>query len=224
MNSVNTISNPEVSAKEKLEITRRAKRTLLWFGLISIIMLFGGLTSAYMVRQGEGKWVQFELPQVFMVSSIIIILSSISMQWAVISVRKNQFSGFKIATLITFILGIGFVISQYLGWQDLISQGIYFVGRVKDITGDFTYVPAGDETVAQAGDMGNVAASFLYVITGLHVAHLLGGILALSVVLFKSLRGSYSSDNHNGVLVCSTYWHFLGALWIYLFLFLMFIR
>lgn len=221
---VNNISAQEVSALEKLEINKKAKRTLLWFGMISILMLFAGLTSAYMVRQGEGKWVQFDLPQLFILSTVIIIMSSISMQWAVISIKKNNLSGLKIATLITFILGIGFVISQYLAWKDLISQGIYFVGTVKDIKSDFTYVPAGNETVAQAANIGNVAASFLYVITGLHVAHLLGGILALFVVLIKSLTGKYSATDYNGVVVCSIYWHFLDALWIYLFFFLMYIR
>jgi len=78
--------------------------------------------------------------------------------------------------------------------------------------------------VAEAGETGNVAASFLYVITGLHVVHLFGGILALAVVLIKSMMGKYSSTDYNGITVCSIYWHFLDALWIYLFLFLLYIR
>ncbi|MEO8085688.1 MAG: cytochrome c oxidase subunit 3 [Bacteroidota bacterium] len=221
---VNNITASSILEQEKLELDRKAKRALLWFGIISIVMLFAGLTSAYMVRQGEGKWVQFALPQLFFVSTAVIILSSVTMQWAVVSIKKNKVSNLKTAILLTFLLGIGFVIFQYIAWGDLISQGIYFVGTVKDITSDFTYVPAGNETVAQAADIGNVAASFLYVITGLHVAHLIGGILALSVVLVKSLLGRYSSSNYNGVVVCSIYWHFLDALWIYLFLFLMYIR
>ncbi len=221
---VDNITVPSITEEEKLELNRKAKRALLWFGIISIVMLFAGLTSAYMVRQGEGKWVQFALPQLFIVSTVIILVSSVTMQWAVISIKKNDVSNLKIAVLLTFLLGIGFVIFQYLAWSDLVSQGIYFVGTVKDITSNFTYIPAGNETVAQAADIGNVAASFLYVITGLHVAHLVGGILALSVVLVKSLRGKYSASNYNGVVVCSIYWHFLDALWIYLFFFLMYIR
>jgi len=221
---VENITMTELTEAEKLEMGRRAKRALLWFGIISILMLFAGLTSAYMVRQGEGKWVQFALPKLFIVSTVIILMSSVSMQWAVISARKNELKQLKIAVFITFLLGIGFVVFQYLAWSDLVSQGIYFVGRVKDITTNFTYVPAGNENVNEAAEMGNVAASFLYVITGLHVAHLLGGILALSVVLVKSIRGWYSSSNYNGVVVCSIYWHFLDALWVYLFFFLMYIR
>jgi len=221
---IDNITATELAEQEKIELGKKAKRALLWFGIISILMLFAGLTSAYMVRQGEGKWVQFALPQLFIVSTVIIVMSSVSMQWAVVAVKKNQVGTVKTAVLITFLLGIGFVVFQYLAWKELVSQGIYFVGTVKDITTQFTYVPAGNETVAQAGDIGNVAASFLYVITGLHVAHLLGGILALTVVLIKSFRGKYSSSNYNGIVVCSIYWHFLDALWVYLFLFLLYIR
>ena len=213
-----------LSTDEKLELNRKSKRALLWFGIISILMLFAGLTSAYMVRQGEGKWVQFALPRLFIVSTIIIMVSSISMQWAVAAIKKNKTGNLKTAVSITLLLGIGFVVFQYLAWKELVSQGIYLVGSVKDITTQFTYVPAGNETVAQAGNIGNVAASFLYVITGLHVAHLLGGILALAVVWVKSFRSSYSASDYNGVVVCSIYWHFLDALWVYLFFFLLYIR
>ena len=214
----------QLSPQEEIQLGRRARRTLLWFGIISMLMLFAGLTSAYMVRQGEGKWAQFDLPQLFIMSTVLILLSSATMHWAVVSVKKNQVSTLKIAILSTAVLGAGFVVCQYLAWNDLVSQGIYFVGRIKDMTGDFTYIPAGNEKVNEVGEMGNVAASFLYVITGLHIVHLFGGILALSVVLIKSMLGRYSSTNYNGVVMCAIYWHFLDALWIYLFLFLMYIR
>jgi len=95
---------------------------MLWFGIISIVMLFAGLTSAYMVRQGEGKWVQFALPKLFIVSTIIILVSSVTMQWAVISARKNERANLKVAVLLTFLLGIGFVVFQYLAWKDLFRR------------------------------------------------------------------------------------------------------
>src|SRR5436190_2891207 len=133
---VNNIVIPELSPEEKLELNRKAKRGLLWFGIVSIIMLFAGLTSAYMVRQGEGKWVQFALPNLFIVSTVIIVLSSISLQWGLNSIKKNNLANLKIGVLITFILGIGFVVFQYLAWTELVSQGIYFVGSVKDIKTD----------------------------------------------------------------------------------------
>jgi len=222
---VNNIVMPEISPEEKLELDRKAKRSLMWFGIVSIIMLFAGLTSAYMVRQGEGKWVQFALPDLFIVSTIIIVLSSIPMQWGLNSIKKNQTGNLKIAILLTFILGIGFVVFQFLAWSELFSRGLALTGHVKDIKTDFTYIPGpANETVKQAADIGNVASSFLYMITGLHVVHVFGGILALSVVLVKSFREKYSASNYNGVSVCAIYWHFLDALWIYLFLFLLYIR
>jgi cytochrome c oxidase subunit III len=209
---------------EKEQKTATAKRGLLWFGIISIVMLFAGLTSAYMVRQGEGKWLQFAMPNLFMVSTLIILVSSATMQWAVKSIKNNNTGSFRTALLLTTVLGLGFVLFQYLAWQELVSQGIYFVGKIKDVTAPATYIAAGNETLADAANSGNVAASFLYVITGLHIVHLLGGILALLFVNIKALRGKYSASNYNGVRMCATYWHFLDGLWIYLFVFLWYIR
>jgi cytochrome c oxidase subunit 3 len=168
--------------------------------------------------------VEFAMPNLFLVSTVIIILSSVTMQRALISVKKNNLSAMRTALILTTILGIGFVITQYFAWKELVSQGIYFSGRIQDIKTGYTYVPAGNETAADAANMGNVAASFLYVITGLHVAHLIGGILSLLFVNTKALLGKYSSTNYNGIRICATYWHFLDGLWVYLFLFLWYIR
>jgi cytochrome c oxidase subunit 3 len=213
----------EVSAEQKL-INARAKRGLLWFGIISIVMLFAGLTSAYVVRQGEGKWVVFDMPQLFLLSTIIILMSSATMQWAVTSAKKGNNGNLKIAVAITTVFGIGFVVSQYYAWSDLVSQGIYFVGRVGDITGNHQYISAGNETAADVASMGNVAGSFLYAITGLHVAHLVVGVISLFVVFSRALMNKYSADNYNGIRVCAIYWHFLDGLWVYLYLFLLYIR
>jgi cytochrome c oxidase subunit 3 len=214
----------QLTDTERKERNALAKRSLLWFGIVSIVMLFAGLTSAYLVRQGEGKWLQFAMPNLFLVSTIIILVSSATMQWAIISVKKNKMATMRVALLLTAILGLGFVLFQYFAWKDLVAQGIYFAGRIKDVTAPSVYVPAGNETITQAGDAGNVAASFLYVITALHVVHLLGGILALLFVNIKALAGKYSSSNYNGVRICATYWHFLDGLWVYLFVFLWYIR
>jgi cytochrome c oxidase subunit 3 len=207
-----------------IEIKEKAFRTLLWFGIVSIVMLFAGLTSAYVVRQGEGKWVQFALPTLFAISSVIILLSSLTMQWSLNSVKKNNLSNFKIGLILTLVLGLGFVISQYFAWSNLYHNGIVFTGHISDIKTNFNYIPADKETVADAGGTGNVAASFLYVITGLHVAHLLIGLVVLLVVFSRAMMGKYSVINYNGVRLCTIYWHFLDGLWIYLFLFLLYIR
>ena len=104
------------------------------------------------------------------------------------------------------------------------SQGIAFTGRIKDITSDFQYIPSGTESVVEAGDAGNVAGSFLYVITGLHVMHVLGGMIALFIVFSRAMMKKYTSADYNGVRMCAIYWHFLGALWVYLFFFLLYVR
>ncbi len=206
------------------EVKRKAQKSLLWFGLVSIVMLFAGLTSAYLVRQGEGKWVEFSIPGTFAISTLIILISSVSMQWAVASVKKGNTRNLKKALLITLLLGVAFAGSQYVAWSQLYHNGIAFTGRVSDIKTNFNYIPAGKETVAEAGDVGNVAGSFLYVITGLHVLHLIAGILSLFVVFSRARRNKYSSENYNGVKICAIYWHFLDGLWVYLFLFLLYIR
>lgn len=206
------------------EIKDKAMRSLLWLGIVSITMLFAGLTSAYIVRQGEGKWVEFALPKLFTVSSVIILISSFTMQWALNLVRKNEIKKFRTALLITLMLGCGFVISQYYAWTDLYHHGIVFTGNISSIKTEYQYIPAGNETAAEAQDVGNVAASFLYVLTGLHVAHLVVGIIALIFVFSRALLRKYSASDYNGVRMCTIYWHFLDGLWLYLFFFLLYIR
>jgi len=218
------IAVPHTEAERKIK-TATAKRSLLWLGIVSMVMLFAGITSGYIVRQGEGKWLQFALPNLFIVSTLIIIISSATMQWALTAVKKNKLGSMNLALVLTTILGTAFVLFQYLAWKQLVAQGIYFVGSIGDVhTTGTTYIASGNETLEEARSIGNVAASFLYVITGLHVAHLLGGLLALLFVNIKAARRKYSGANFNGLRICATYWHFLTGLWIYLFLFLWYIR
>ncbi|MBP6334778.1 MAG: cytochrome c oxidase subunit 3 [Bacteroidia bacterium] len=206
------------------ENTQRAKRSLVVLGIMSIVMLFAGLTSGYIVRQGEGKWAEFALPNTFIYSTIIIVLSSLPMQWALISIRRNNVKNLISGLALSGILGFAFIFTQYLAWSELFQSGIAFTGRIRDVTTNFNYIPAGVETVEQAGDAGNVAGSFLYVITGLHVVHLLAGIIALFIVFSRAIRQKYSSADYNGVKMCTIYWHFLSGLWLYLFFFLLYIR
>src|SRR3569832_2409360 len=117
------------SEKQLLKV--KASKGLLWLGIISITMLFAGLTSFYIVRQGEGKWVQFAIPQLFWVSTISIIISSVTKQWALSSIKKNNLKNFRTSLALTVVLGVGFVAFQYLAWSELVSQGIYFVGQIK---------------------------------------------------------------------------------------------
>ena len=174
---------------------------MLWMAIISMCMIFGGLTSAYTVRRGDPGWLTFDLPKIFYISTIIIIASSFSMLFALQSAKKDNFSGIKIGMVLTLILGIGFVICQFMAWKALVAQGI-FIG----------------------GNGSNPAGSFLYVISGAHLAHLAGGICMLIFVCIKSFKELYHSKNLLGLQLCSIFWHFLDLLWVYLFLFLYFAR
>lgn len=170
-------------------------KVLLWLGIASIIMLFAGLTSGLIVRQAEGNWMHISIPRVFYFSTAFILLSSITMQIAIASVKKNHLSSVKTNLIITLGLGLAFIFCQFLGYNNLVNQGVFFTG-------------------------GTASASFFYAITGLHLAHLIGGILSLIYVNGKAIMEKYDSNNYLGMQLCGTYWHFLDGLWIYLFLFL----
>ena len=184
----------ENQPQEKPKIA--TEKVLLAIGIGSIVMLFAGLTSGYIVRQAEGNWKFFELPSVFYVSSIIILISSFTMQMAIRAVKRDDLSQVKTFLLITLGLGLAFVFSQFLGWNELVKNDVYFADKL---------TPSG---------------SFFYVITGLHLAHLAFGLLGLIITGSKSIRERYSSQNYLGISLCAIYWHFLGGLWIYLFVFL----
>ncbi len=184
----------ENQPQEKPKIA--TEKVLLAIGIGSIVMLFAGLTSGYIVRQAEGNWKFFELPSVFYVSSIIILISSFTMQMAIRAVKKDDLAQVKTFLLVTLGLGLAFVFSQFLGWNELVKNDVYFADKL---------TPSG---------------SFFYVITGLHLAHLAFGLLGLIITGSKSIRERYSSKNYLGISLCAIYWHFLGGLWIYLFVFL----
>lgn len=183
-------------------ITReKVGKPLIWVAIVSMVMVFAGLTSAYYVRMQAGDWLHFDMPQLFYVSTAIIIFSSVTMNWVLASAKKNDFKNMKIASSITLVLGIAFIFCQFKAWGVLYAQKVVF-----------------------AGSYSNPAGSFLYILTGLHMAHLVAGILALSVVWVKALGKRYNSEDHYGIKVCAIFWHFLDALWIFLFLFLLFVR
>ncbi len=193
MSAPNDMTNPLI--KEKV------KKALLYLGIISMLMLFTGLTSGYVVRMGDGNWLIFELPAILWFSSAVILLSSVPMQWAVVSAKNDNQQHLKTAMLITLLFGIAFIVCQVKAWGTLIEQKIFFTGPGS-----------------------NASGQFLYVLSALHLAHLVGGIIALFVVWIKSRKGKYTSENMFGVKLCAIYWHFLDFLWIYLFLFIYFIN
>jgi cytochrome c oxidase subunit III len=191
------IMNREAIDSKKLFVVHPLK-FLTWMIIVSVVMIFASLTSAYIVRKGDGNWLEFDLPGMLWANTIIIVLSSITLHWAYFSAKKDNIQNLRIGLLLTTILGILFVIGQVLAWQKLVDAGVYF-----------------------AGESSNASGSFLYVFTGLHAAHLLGGMIYLFIVNIDALRFKIHSKNLLRLEMCATYWHFMDALWIYLFLFLL---
>lgn len=179
----------------------KAKKMMLLFSMLSIAMTFAGLTSAYIVSKSRPDWLkEFELPIAFTISTIVILLSSISIGIAKKNIKKNNISNTSLWLLITFSLGIIFIGSQFSGFRELISQGYFFTGAQSTIT-----------------------TSFLYVLTVLHLIHLFAGIIVLIVVMINNYKNKYKIEKL-GFELAVTFWHFLGVLWIYLFVFLYFFR
>lgn len=187
-------------SEEKLR-HEKGRTFLLWLGVAGMSMAFAGLTSAYVVRRGAGNWLEFELPSMFYFSTALILLSSVTMNWALSSVKQGNIKNSRLALLLTLILGVCFVFTQFWGWDELTDQNIFFTGTSS-----------------------NAAGSFLFVLSGLHLAHLAAGLIALVVVNIKNSQQKYSPANYIGVKLCAIFWHFLDGLWVYLFLFLYFIR
>jgi len=176
-------------------LSMHPKKFALWLFIVSVVMVFAGMTSAYIVRQSEGNWLEFDLPDVFWYNSGIIVLSSLSIHWSYLSAKKDDFNPLKLGLIVTTLLGLAFLVGQWYSWIALVEQDVYFVG--------------------------NPAGSFMYVFTGLHGLHLVSGVIFLIIVLISSLRNKIHSQNMAQLEMCVTYWHFLGGLWLYLFMFLL---
>jgi cytochrome c oxidase subunit 3 len=165
----------------------------MWLAMGSITMMFAGLTSAYIVRHAQGNWVDYKLPMHFYWSTAAIILSSITMILGIKAFKNREMGKYRMLITSTLVLGILFMILQYAGFKNLYASNI----RVD----------------------GNPSESFLFIIAGLHLLHIAGGIVALLIVFFKAFRTNIKVYNATGLEVVGTYWHFIDILWIYLFVF-----
>jgi cytochrome c oxidase subunit 3 len=173
----------------------------MWITIGSLCMMFAGLTSAYIVKRNQTRWLDFDLPVVFWYSTVVIILSSFTIYLALLSFKAREIVRYRTFIAVTVLLGFLFAVLQSIGFASLNGQGIQLLG---------------------AGS--NAAASFLFVIIVLHILHVAGGVIALLIVFLRSY--SFKIKNYNSVPleIVSTYWHFVDILWIYLFLFFMWIR
>lgn len=178
-----------------------SKRMILWIFIISIVMLFGAWTSAYIVSKSEGRWLEFPMPTMMFYSTVALALSSIPMHYAYISAKNNNLERIKIALILTLLLSLVFIFLQIGSFKELISNQIYFAGKLS-----------------------NVSSQYLYSLTFFHALHIVAGIVFLLITLRKSVKNQINSSNLLGIEMCTTFWHFLDALWLYLYIFLYFNR
>ena len=184
------------------EKTARSKKMMLWFGIGSLIMSFAGLISAFIVSSKREDWLNnFELPSAFFVSVIIILLSSFTFILGKRALQQNNMKMVSTWLLITLVLGVGFVYSQFEGFRQIITAGYYFTGPTS-----------------------NVTVSFIYIIAILHIGHVIAGLICLIVVIYNHFKQKYDANNMLGFELAANFWHFVDVLWLVLFLFLYFFR
>lgn len=191
------IEKKPISTEPTARDKERAKIFMMWLAMFAIFIFFGGFASYHIVRQAEGNWFKFDIPTQFTQSSIVLVVSSITMILGSMFIKRGKRGLATLFIFSTLILGIIFTYLQWEGWKVLVKNDIYFV----------------DPRTS------NNSGSLFYVITALHLAHLIGGLISLLVTSIRSAAGKYSPQNHAGVKITALYWHFLDGLWLYLFLF-----
>lgn len=180
----------------------KAYKTMLIFAMGSIVMIFAGLTSAYVISKNRPDWLKdFELPQAFLWSTLVIVLSSITFHLAKKAIQQNNRSLTSLMLFGTLLLGLTFVVLQFQGFNQVIAAGYFFTGSQSTIT-----------------------TSFLYVVVLVHIAHLAGGLISLLIVIYNHYKQKYNASQTLGIELSVMFWHFLGFLWLYLFLFFTFYK
>jgi cytochrome c oxidase subunit 3 len=182
--------------------TARSYKLILLFAMVSMTMMFAGLTSAFVVSRSRVDWLKnFELPTAFYFSTIAIIGCSVTFHLAKKSIKKDKQSATTVFLLSTLALGILFVVLQFVGFGQIVSNGYYFTGSESSIT-----------------------TTFLYIVTIVHLMHLAGGLISLLIIIYNHFKQKYNSSQTLGIELGAMYWHFLDFLWIYLFVFLYFFK
>lgn len=184
-----TISNQEPQKIHPHKFT-------LWVAMGSIVMMFAALTSAYIVKKNQSSWLEFDLPVIFWYSTVTILLSSLTIHLATKAFKAREMARYRTLITVTALLGLCFIAMQWLGFRNLENHDIALVGAKS-----------------------NSAASFLLVITGLHMVHVLGGVIALMIIFIRAYSAKLKNYSSLPLELIGTYWHFVDVLWIYLFIF-----
>lgn len=189
----------------KIDLQKQKGRTykmLLVFAMISIVMVFAGLTSAYVVSKSRPDWLSdFKLPIAFILSTVVMLTSSATFVMAYKAIKRNKRKQTTLLLLLTLLLGIIFVIFQFVGFGQVVEAGYFFTGSESTIT-----------------------TSFLYIVVLVHLIHLLGGFISLFVVIYNHFKQKYNSSQTLGIELSMMYWHFMDFIWLYLFLFFYFFK
>jgi len=192
----------EQTLQEELTIARRiSAKPMLWVSMISMVMFFAGLTSAYVISMRRDDWVTFDLPDAFYISTFLIVASSITLMLSQRFLKQDKRQISLLLVVVTFFLGIGFIWQQYEGFNELKSLGLYFTGPGS-----------------------TVSTSFIIGISLMHVLHLLAGVIVLFVVIYNHFKYKYKPNDLLGFELGAIFWHFVDILWIYLFCFFYFIK
>lgn len=185
--------------KEKID---RSKKMILWFGIVSLLMGFAGWTSAYIVSSTREDWVSdINLPNSFYISTVVIIISSITYILAKKAIKEGNHKLCATWLWTTMGLGLLFVVLQFNGFSQMVNEGFYFTGPTS-----------------------NIKTSYVFLIAMVHIIHVVAGLLSLSLVVFNHSRGKYTKEDYLGVTLGATFWHFLDLLWVYLLLFMTFVK
>jgi cytochrome c oxidase subunit 3 len=191
-----------MTADEHKARSARSYKLLLWFAMMSMTMMFAGLTSAFVVSKSREDWLKdFQMPMPFFYSTITIILCSVTFHLAKKAIQKDNRKATTNYLFLTLGLGILFVYLQFKGFQQVVQSGYYFTGAESNIT-----------------------TTFLYVVTVVHLAHLFGGLISLLIIIYNHFKQKYNASQTLGIELGAMYWHFLDFLWVYLFLFLYFFK
>lgn len=178
-------------------LSMNPRKFILWLFIVSIVMMFAAWTSAFIVAQADGAGTSITLPSFFTTTTILLLVSSVTMHLAYRAAKNNKLLQVKVFSTLTFVLGVIFLAGQFSGFGQLVNENIYFVG-------------------------GSAIDSFIYVLPFMHGMHIIAGLVFLLIVLVKAFRYKVHSKNMLSIEMCSTFWHFLDGLWLYLFLFLQF--
>jgi cytochrome c oxidase subunit 3 len=191
-----------MTAEEHKARTGRSYKLILWFAMMSMTMMFAGLTSAFVVSKSRADWLKdFQMPSAFFWSTAVIIACSVTFHLAKKAIQKDNQKATTSFLLLTLALGILFVVLQFSGFNQIVADGYYFTGAESNIT-----------------------TTFLYVVTVVHLAHLFGGLVSLLIIIYNHFKQKYNASQTLGIELGAMYWHFLDFLWIYLFLFLYFFK